>query len=179
MATKCLGIHDREFLDILQLCKITECFSASICKFLGKFCEGAGYIDTTSLFCYNSRRKEEEEMRTRTASLVLFLAVAVIGCGGKKSSVIKPTAGKTNGEMNAVFDASGVLTLGGHSWVPLYLRGSPDEHALTILWALREFEKAHPELEVTSWSLEKNQKTTSENSNEILGMWINHRPQRR
>ncbi len=118
-------------------------------------------------------------MRTGTAALVLLLAAAAIDCGGGKPSVIRPTIGKTNSGMNAVFDASGVMTLGNHSWVPLHLKGSSDEHALTILWALREFEKAHPELEVTSWNLEKNQKTMSENSNEILGLWVNHRPRQK
>jgi hypothetical protein len=118
-------------------------------------------------------------MRTGTAALVLLLAAAAIDCGGGKPSVIRPTIGKTNSGMNAVFDASGVMTLGDHSWVPLHLKGSSDEHVLEILWALHEFEKAHPKLEVTSWKLEKRQKTMSDNSDEVLGLWIDHCPRRR
>jgi len=119
-------------------------------------------------------------MRTRTACLVLLLAAIAIGCGGRKSSVIKSAAGKTNDGMNVVFDVSKVMTLGNHSWVPLHLRGSPDEHVLEILWALREFEKAHPELEVTSWNLEEYQKTASDgSSDEVLGIWVSHRSRRR
>jgi len=98
---------------------------------------------------------------------LLFLAVFIVsiiliaGCMGP--GVITERA-KT-------IDLSLGTTVGNHTYLPLNLKGPPDNHVQEILQVLDTFEKAHPELEVTSWSAE-----TSQQSNFTYGLWVNHRP---
>lgn len=80
------------------------------------------------------------------------------------------------------------ITIGNHTYISLYIGGIPHKKVSDILIALQEFEQAHPELEVTSWNIEKHIQNIctsppsiytqgqSELNYYIDGLWINHRP---
>ncbi len=79
------------------------------------------------------------------------------------------------------------ITVGNHTYIPLLIGGLPRYKVNDILLALKEFEQEHPELEVTSWNIEKhiqNIRTSapsiytqgqSELNYYIDGLWVNHR----
>jgi hypothetical protein len=67
------------------------------------------------------------------------------------------------------------ITVGNHTYIPLYIGGKPHNHASDILTDLNAFEQEHPELELTSWNIEKVQYAHGVDEY-IYGLWVNHRP---
>jgi len=68
----------------------------------------------------------------------------------------------------------GARTKGDHTWIPVdkdWERGKGDLPGL-ILGIMENFEKAHRDLGVTSWSVEKQ---SFEGWSHVLGIWVNHR----
>lgn len=67
------------------------------------------------------------------------------------------------------------ITVGNHTYLPLNIKGNPNEHVQEILEVLESFEKKYPGLEVISWNIEKIQSgyvTTAY----IFGIWVDTRP---
>lgn len=64
-----------------------------------------------------------------------------------------------------------------HTYLPLNIGGIPADNVLLILGVLDYFEEENPELEVTSWSIEKQQFTHTVGAY-IFGLWVNHRPKK-
>jgi hypothetical protein len=75
------------------------------------------------------------------------------------------------------YDLSAVVTCGNHSYLPISIYGKPEEHTAEILGTLSAFEKAHPELEITHWHIEK-QQFTPDTRALVFGIWVDHRPAR-
>ncbi|MBI2450107.1 MAG: hypothetical protein HYV47_01065 [Candidatus Nealsonbacteria bacterium] len=101
--------------------------------------------------------------------LFIILLIAFTGCG---PSTLKPPVELEPGEQQ--YDMSVVQTIGNRSYIPLNISGNPSEHISTILGVLTAFENAHPELEIVSWYIEKQQKAYI-TSNYIFGIWVDHR----
>lgn len=66
-------------------------------------------------------------------------------------------------------------TIGNHTYLPVNIDGDPSEHVQEILQIVDAFESAHPEWEVTSWSIEGKHSGYSSGAY-VYGIWINHRP---
>lgn len=117
--------------------------------------------------------------------IIAALAVPFIRCAiasaPQQQSAIKFEP--VQGALTASYDMKTVETVGNHSWMPLNIDGDttkdrdakPSEYRTFILGALCAFEKAHPELEVTGWMIEKDQHARGA-SDHIYGLWIDHRP---
>ena len=75
------------------------------------------------------------------------------------------------------YDLSVVRTRGNHSYIPLNIKGTPANHIEEILGALQVFEKAHLEIEVTGWNVDK-QGAAYAIPPYIYGLWVDHRPSR-
>jgi hypothetical protein len=67
------------------------------------------------------------------------------------------------------------LTVGNHSYLPILVRGTPNDSAFFILDALNAFEQKHPDFQVTGWKVEKDQ-YGYDNPPYIYGLWIDHKP---
>ncbi len=120
--------------------------------------------------------------KVTSVMMVLIITTAVlflVSCGGNEPGAIrtdKPSAIRTVGAtLQAQYDLSVVVTVGNHSYVPLNIDGEAKDNVQNILGALDAFEKAHPELEVTSWSLLSRQASYS-TYGYTYGIWVNHRP---
>lgn len=101
--------------------------------------------------------------------LFIVFMFLMIGCEEEKESVIKKTTilEKINLEVGT--------TVGNHTYLPVNIYGVPADHVQEILQILFAFEKEHPELEITSWSIEK-QPDVYARDPYIFGIWLNHRP---
>lgn len=100
------------------------------------------------------------------------LSTASFGCGSHASpSVLRKDRTVDTTEYN--MDVA--VTIGNRSYIPINQDGAPSDNVDMILRVLGAFEKAHPELTVTDWKIEKQQKayTTGE---KIFGIWVDHRP---
>lgn len=111
-------------------------------------------------------------MKLKLLFPVLILAVLVVGCGGgsKPVSAVKALPADA-------YDMSVVVTVGNHSYIPINLDGRPDQQVGVILGTLQAFESTHPNLEVTGWQIEKEQRAYN-TSDYIFGMWVDHRPKK-
>lgn len=66
-------------------------------------------------------------------------------------------------------------TTGNNSFIPLWFQHrSPSDKIPEILAALADFEAAHPELEVISWQVEKEQHAHMIVPT-VFGIWVHHR----
>lgn len=109
--------------------------------------------------------------RTRPLVFAVFcLGLSAIGCSNSD-----PKAVVVNAQNEIEVDLSVVTTIGNHTYVPINLAGKPSEKIREILTALRVFEEDHPELEVLSFHMEKQQDAHGI-APEIFGIWITHRP---
>ncbi len=100
---------------------------------------------------------------------VLVVAFVVVGCdeGPKPVSALK--------EGDTVYDMTVCVTNGNNSYIPLnFYHVRADEKAAEVLGVLTAFEKAHPDLEVVSWQIEKQQAAKGASS-KIFGIWVHHR----
>jgi len=66
-------------------------------------------------------------------------------------------------------------TIGNHSYISLKLDGRADEHIDEILKTLDEFEKSHPDQEVTDWHLLNAQDAPLVDAY-VFGIFIDHKP---
>lgn len=65
------------------------------------------------------------------------------------------------------------VTKGNFSYIPLLLYN--EDHPISeILATLNNFEKDHPELEITSWNIERKGRFVPDSF--CFGLWVNHRP---
>ena len=69
------------------------------------------------------------------------------------------------------YDPNAVVTRGNNSWIPLNLY---DDKARSVLEVLDAYEKAHPELEIVSWTLQMSSISDGAH-NYIYGIWVHHR----
>ena len=108
--------------------------------------------------------------------MLAILPLLMVGCerSGSECIVIEPRIEESK-EQPVRYDLTHALTVGNHSWLPINLSGKPANRAREILGLLDAFERAHPELVVGSWAVEK-QQSSKTTSNEIFGLWVNHRP---
>ncbi len=108
-------------------------------------------------------------------NLLLTVVMGIlVGCDEKPISVVQEQEGSEK-EVLLKYDAANVVTLGNHSYIQVNRDWRPADCPYTILKILDCFEKTHPELEVISWHIEKQQdsKTTSDYT---FGIWVDHRP---
>ncbi|GEM_PF-5027613 len=72
------------------------------------------------------------------------------------------------------------MTLGNHSYVPINRSGRPADNVEFVLKTLKEFEDAHPELEIVNKQIEKQQRSGQGSiypaSDYIFGIWVDTRP---
>ena len=74
-----------------------------------------------------------------------------------------------------LYNMSMIETHGNHSYIPMKIfNAEPKDYTREILEALNTFEKAHPELEVTGWKIEKQQNAHLVTP-EIFGLWVDHK----
>lgn len=107
---------------------------------------------------------------------IAILSIAIIlgldGCGNSEPSVLPGSASATK---KVAPDFSSVETVGNHSYLPINRGVNADSMASEILRMLDAFEKFHPELKVTSWSIEKQQDAYL-TGRYVYGLWVNHEP---
>lgn len=116
------------------------------------------------------------------AVVLAVVALMCVGCDNEKtvgdgSVLTVPAESGVSGPVHFNYDTSKVATRGNRSYLPLELAGNPHGHVSVILGALEAFEKAHPELEITEWKIEKQQRAYLK-SPYIFGIWIDHRRRR-
>lgn len=121
----------------------------------------------------------------RALTLIAFAStVGFVGCDNSpKPSVLgqasPPSVMYQPDEKDLPFpiaiNLSVIKTLGNHSYIPMNVVGCDDECAGIILVVLNQFEKAHPELDVTSWN-PVNRSSSYGTSANLSGLWVNHRP---
>jgi len=109
------------------------------------------------------------KMTLAVATLIAAIVLLVASCGNEPSAI------RTVGATTTQYDLSVAVTVGNHTYIPLNIYGRPDDHLPEILGVLDAFEKRHPDLEVTSWNLLRDQQAFT-TSPYIYGIWINHRP---
>ena len=110
----------------------------------------------------------------RAALAMIILALAMIGCGCSKppSVIVSSSGGK------CVVDLSSVITVDGHSFVPLHLKGEPSQHIMEILLVLKEFKDKHPGWEVVNWKIQEKTASTNNSGPMIIGLWVDHHPKK-
>lgn len=69
------------------------------------------------------------------------------------------------------------MTVGNSSYIEVQRRGTPDSMQHIILGLLAKFEKDHPELEVTSFNIEK-QQVAHVTGSYTFGIWVRHKPRK-
>lgn len=70
-----------------------------------------------------------------------------------------------------------VTTIGNHSYIKLHRNGTVDYYAPGFIYLLNDFEKNHPEFEVTGWRIESSQVVNEGTpENKIFGIWVDHKP---
>jgi hypothetical protein len=111
-----------------------------------------------------------------------FMACLLVGaddCGPPQTAVVDENQAveKTADGSDKIylFNPKVGVTVGNHSYIYINKDGKPGEKAEMILLLLDSFEKAHPELEVTGWKIDKQPQAYGTPSF-IFGMWIDHRP---
>lgn len=102
---------------------------------------------------------------------ILIFAALVVGCSSSR-----PVSAVKALPANA-YDMSVVVTVGNHSYIPINLDGKPNENVDVILGALKAFESANPNLEVTGWQIEK-QQLAYVTSPYTYGIWVDHHPKK-
>ncbi|MBI2041692.1 MAG: hypothetical protein HYT20_01555 [Candidatus Nealsonbacteria bacterium] len=100
--------------------------------------------------------------------------VLLVGGCDKQSA---PSALRQQSISAESYNMSVVKTVGNYSYIPFNVDGNPSDHAVKILGALSAFEKAHPEIEITFWQIEKQQRAYI-TSSYIFGIWVTHRPKK-
>ena len=116
----------------------------------------------------------------------LVVVIALLGplamCGCENSLppvtvVVVPATSPQQPAPQAVvtFDLTKATTKGDCTWLPIEMYGDPARYVDLILDLREAFKKAHPELEMTNWHIEKQQRAHGTPSY-IFGLWIDHRP---
>ncbi|PIP23918.1 MAG: hypothetical protein COX90_03895 [Candidatus Nealsonbacteria bacterium CG_4_10_14_0_2_um_filter_38_17] len=99
--------------------------------------------------------------------LVFLIMGGLSGCSSSPSVLTQTTSVKgINLELGT--------TIGNHTYLPINIGGDPSGHVQEILQIVDAFESAHPEWEVTSWSIESKYAGYGVRAY-IYGIWINHR----
>ena len=66
-------------------------------------------------------------------------------------------------------------TKGNSTWIPINLSDEKSGlHLTEVLGIINAFKQTHPDLEVTGWSLEKNQDDYCD-EDRVIGIWVHHR----
>lgn len=105
--------------------------------------------------------------------LLAFLVLPFLGCCKEETKESIATAE----QKDKLTNFSSVHTMGNHSYIPINIDGSPSEKILLILTILNDFEEIHPELEITHWHIEKQQRA-KHTDRKIFGLWIDHKPKK-
>jgi len=109
------------------------------------------------------------------------LTIMLVGCSSeseKEVVVSVDTFGNylsEEGDSAHAFFRNNIITIGNHHFIPLQVSGQPDEYPRLILSLLELFEKIHPDLQVTGWSIEKRQEAYG-TSAELYGIWVDTEP---
>mgnify|MGYP001585026662 CR=1 FL=1 len=104
-------------------------------------------------------------------SLLFVIPLLLVGVGCSKGpSVVKKTA--------FTYDWSQVVTVGNHSFIPLPIKHDKDNPGI-VLRVLDDFEKNHPDLEVTSWRISQGFLISADNAGKADGLWVDHRPRKK
>lgn len=73
-----------------------------------------------------------------------------------------------------VYNMNMVTMHGNYTWIPLNLKGTPENNKIYILGALNAFEEKFP-IEVLSFQIEK-QQSAYVTSKWVHGIWVHHKP---
>lgn len=103
------------------------------------------------------------------SALLVGIILLLTACSGEK----QPTALRQPPATVEQYDLSVVKTLGNHSYIPLNIRGESKDYIDEILGVLYEFERAHPELEITGWRIEERHVSYGHGAY-IDGLWVDH-----
>lgn len=109
-------------------------------------------------------------------SLVVLFMVLLVG-GGCANQENAPSALREQSISAESYNVSVVRTAGNYSYIPLNISGRASDHVGEILGVLNAFEKAHPELEIIDWDIEKQQNAYITGSY-TYGIWVFHRPKK-
>ncbi len=109
-------------------------------------------------------------------TVVCLLICLTVGCKEEKGVSALQTDTSVITSKLAV-DLSVAKTIGNNTYIPLNFDGSSCQIVSEILRIKNVFEKAHPELEITSW--ETNQSHASYfYSPRVYGLWAHHKPKK-
>lgn len=113
-------------------------------------------------------------MRVLFVFMASLTAAICFGCNESRPPESGACVKKTSTTPAPEFRAGNLVTIGDSSYIPLNIEGRTVFQVLPILGALDAFRQIHPELEVTSWSVEKDQEAHSTPAT-LYGIWVNHR----
>ncbi len=114
-------------------------------------------------------------------ALLLVAFAATLGFVGGCDNSPRPPSALDNPSYDMTVVTPGSVNLkvattnGNYTYIPLNTSGRVDQHIGEIMAVLNAFERAHNELDITSWSIEK-QQSGYLTSPYIYGLWVNHRP---
>ena len=116
----------------------------------------------------DSRGEGRFGMKKLSWVLICF-SMVLVSCNSDQPSVLSKTTQTINLEVG--------ITVGNHAYLPINIDGRPDDHVREILRTLESFEQKHPELEIISWNIEKQQNALATPAY-IRGIWVSTRPKR-
>ena len=119
---------------------------------------------------------KEATMRQLLGCVAVLVVLGLSGCEkwDQKPSAFSPAIAPTV-QTTESFNLTVAVTTGNHTYIPINRFGDPAEYVHNILGLVEAFEQKHPELEVTSFQMEKNQSGYA-TSAFIYGLWLHHRP---
>ena|SRR3989344_4916257 len=121
--------------------------------------------------------------KIRTFTLIAFASTLCFVNACDKDSVVwrvSPPSAMHGADKNvdaSFINLSVIKTFGNHSYIPMNLYDCKEGCVAAILIVLSEFEKAHPELDITSWSISDHPYLPT-GVFDIYGLWVNHRPRK-
>ena len=133
------------------------------------------------------KRKEKGEMFTDdmiTVAVVAAIAIFFVMASWKthegnqtiainSPDIVAPVAQKTPPTLK--YGIGVIETEGDSTWIPINLSDEKSGlHLTEVLGIINAFKQAHPDLEVTGWSLEKNQDDYCD-EDRVIGIWVHHK----
>lgn len=116
-----------------------------------------------------AKAKKSAVICTIMMLLMIAICISLSGCPQATPTVV--VSSDIPGNQPIVFDEKNVLNEGNNTYIAINISGLPSDNVTLILKIMKKFEDTHPELTVTSWSV---QEGTS--SQKVFGIWVHHIP---
>lgn len=100
-----------------------------------------------------------------------------IGNGSSQPEEVRSGIQSENTAMNQPkTDLDCAIAVSNHTYIPLNIGGRSDVRIWDVLDDLTAFEKAHPNIKITNWRIEKHQYPEYRLTKVTFGLWVDHEP---